>query len=321
MTYLVTGGSGFIGSYVCMELLKQNEKVVAVDYINHNVLQKIFTPEQREEIVIVDADFSDLSQVSRIMIDYKIDNIIHLGSWLHPYCNENPGKCAVRSNIMGQQVMLEAARIFNVRKFVWASTSVVFGPVEKQKIIPVPNDAPHNHVNVYGASKSFCEVMTLNYDKNWGIDTLGLRYTIVYGPGRERGASRFFNNAIMNVATGKPAVIKHSDDIIDWQFVKDIAKLTVKASKVGRTKTRIFNTKCDVRKVTDGVEYLRKFFPNADIKLEPGKFGVAWDCDDSKLQEEIGFTPEFDMKKGILEVINFARKEADLSPLSIYERL
>lgn len=313
MAYLVTGGSGFVGSYVCMELLKENEKVIVLDYMNDNVQNKIFTKDEIKDLVIINADFSDLSEVSRVMIDYKIDKIIHLGSWLHPYCNMNPGKCAINGNIVGQQVMLEAARIFNVKKFVWASTSVVFGPASKQKTIPVSNDADHHHVNVYGATKSFCEVLTKNYDNMWGIDTLGLRYTIVYGPGRIRGASRFFNDAIMKVAAGKEAEIEFSDDTIDWQFVKDIARLTVKASKVKRTKNRIFNTKCDIRTVKEGVAYLKKLFPEAIIKEKPGEFGVAWDCDDTELQKEIGFKPEYTMEKGILEVANFTRKRAGLS--------
>ncbi|MEW6665429.1 MAG: NAD(P)-dependent oxidoreductase [Thermodesulfobacteriota bacterium] len=315
MAVLVTGGTGFIGAHVVKELLDQGERVVAFDYIHQNVLSTLFSPEQIKEAVIVDGDASDLGQVARAMIDHRVDRIVHLASWLHPYCNDNPGKCAIQGNIVSQQVVLEAARIFPVKKLVWASSCVVFGPREKHPLLPVPNDADHYPVNNYGATKSFAEMLTKNFDSMWNVDTLGLRFTIVYGPGRVRGASRFFNDAVMNVAVGKPGEVLFSDDTIDWQYVKDIARLVIKCLRVGRTKNRVFNTMCDVRSVREGVDYLRKLFPEADISLKPGQFGIVWECDDSALQEEIGFRPEYTMEKGILETVRFARERAGLPPM------
>ena len=282
---------GFIGSYICDELLNYNEQVIVLDYRKDNLYKRILSPEKEKELIIIEGDYTDSKKVSKTIIDYKIDKIIHLASNLHPYCNENPKKYAILGNILGHQIMLEAARKYNVKKFVWASTSVVFGPYEKQYKIPVPNDAGHNYVNIYGSSKSFCEALAINYSRKWDIDTLGLRYNVVYGIGRTRGATNFFNDAIAKIALGEPAEVLFAEDIIDWQYVRDIARLTVKASKVEKTENRIFNTRCDVRIVKDGVNFLKKIFPEAIIKLNHGKFGVAWDCDDSELQREIGFKP------------------------------
>jgi UDP-glucose 4-epimerase len=317
MATLVTGGTGFIGAYVVKGLLDEGEKVVAFDYIHPNVLPRVFSPEQIKEAIIVDGDASDLGQVARAMMDHKVDRIVHLASWLHPYCNDNPGKCVIQGNIVAQQVMLEAARIFQVKKFVWASSCVVFGPREKHRSLPVPNDADHYPVNNYGASKSFAEMLTKNFDSMWNVDTLGLRFTIVYGPGRMRGASRFFNDAVMNVAVGRPGEVLFADDTIDWQYVKDIARLIIKCLRVGRTENRLFNTMCDIRSIREGVAFLCKLFPQAQLSLKPGEFGIVWECDDSALQKEVGFKPEYTMEKGILETAQFARKEAGLPPLVI----
>ncbi|MBW2148799.1 MAG: SDR family oxidoreductase [Deltaproteobacteria bacterium] len=244
-------------------------------------------------------DVSDFLQLARTVKEHNVQRIIHLASMLHPASNINP-PLAERVNNLGLVNALECVRLLGVKKIVWASSVVVFGPPEMYPEEYIPNDAPHAPSSVYGACKSHCEFLATHYQKAWGIDHIGLRFTIVYGPGRTRGATSFVHKMMIEPALGKPAVVPYGDDVIDWQYVEDIADLVIKCSKGGPTKTHIFNTRFDVRSVCEAGEFVKSIIPDADITYEPGRFGIVWKLDDSPLQSEIGFTPEYSMERGIL---------------------
>ncbi|MBN2240613.1 MAG: NAD(P)-dependent oxidoreductase [Dehalococcoidales bacterium] len=315
MSYLITGGTGFVGSYIARKLTRSGEKVIAYDLSpDTTVMDMIMSPEEKDSITIVRGDITDFSQLTRTVEENRVSRIIHLSSMLHPASNENPAM-AERVNNQGQINVLECARVFDIRKIVWASSVVVFGPPEMYAEEYLPNDAPPAPVHVYGACKSFCEFVSNHYQTTWGVDHIGLRFTIVYGPGRTRGATSFVHKLMIEPALGKPSVVPYGDEVIDWQHVEDIASLVIKCSSMEPTRTHIFNTKFDIRSIREAKSYVESLIPEADITLEPGTFGIAWKLDDSLLQEEIGFVPEYPMEKGILSTINFFRQTAGLPPI------
>jgi UDP-glucose 4-epimerase len=310
MVYLITGGTGFVGSYVAKELLKRGDKVVAYDFMQSNVMQQILEPEEISQITIVIGAITDLARICRVIKEHKVDKIIHLASLLHPYSDNFPDS-AVQVNIVGQTTILEAMRIMDVKKLVYASSVVVYGNQSSHDKLVLDNDARHAPVSMYGATKSFNEYLTNHYTKTWNLDTLGLRYTLVYGPGRVRGATAFIN-ALTEPALGNKAIVPFGDDVVDWQYVEDIAALTVKCSDVGPTKTKIFNTRFDVRSIREAGEYVKKLIPEAEIEYREGKFGLAWQLDDTLLQQEIGFKPQFPMERGLKNLINYIRRVNNL---------
>ena len=315
MTYLVTGGTGFIGSYVCRDLVHLGERVVAYDLLpSRDILGKILTKKQESELTIEQGDISDFDGLGRVVQKHKVDRIIHLASMLHPASNENP-VLAEKVNTLGTANVFECARLLGVIKIVWASSMVVFGPPYMYPQEYLPNDAPHAPPHVYGATKSHCEFLANHYRKTWEIDHIGLRFTIVYGPGRVRGATAFIQKLMIEPALGRSVTLPYGDGEIDWQFVEDIAALTVKCSQIGKTRTSIFNTKFDVRSIREAASYVKSIIPDADITLLPGTLGLSCKLDDSLLQSEIGFTPQYPMERGILETMNFVRRQAGLPPL------
>jgi len=84
---------------------------------------------------------------------------------------------------------------------------------------------------------------------------------------------------------------------------------------VNRTKTRIFNTQFEIRKIREVGDYVKTLLPEAKISYEPGTFGLAWKMDATLLDEEIGFKPEFPVEDGVKEMINFVRGEEGLPPV------
>jgi len=313
MSYLITGGTGFLGSYVTRKLVREGKKVVAYDYLTSNVINNILSEEEMKKVKIVNGDITDQIKLGHVIKENNVDRVIHLASMLHPISNDLPHQ-AVQVNIQGQVAVLEAARLWNLKKVVWASSVVVYGDRKSHPTLPLPNDAPHCPTTIYGATKSFNEFLTLHYTNTWDLDTLGLRFTVIYGPGRVRGASAFVNELIVNPALGKPAVVDNGDDVIDWQYVEDVARMLVKCSEVGPTKTKIFNTSFDIKSVKTAGEYV-KTLTGVSVSYNPGTFGIAWELDDSRLQEEIGFEPEYTMEKGIKTMINYIRENNGLVKL------
>lgn len=306
MAYLITGGTGFVGSYIAAELLRRGEEVVAYDFMTSNVMQQVLSPGEVERIDIHNGAITDLARICNIIKAKKVDRIIHLASLLHPYSNEHPDE-AVQVNIAGQSTILEAMRIMDVKKLVWASSCVVYGNQTSHQCRVLPNDEHHAPVSIYGATKSFVEFMTSHYTEKWHLDTLGLRFTLVYGPGRVRGATAFIN-ALTAPALGRKAVVPFGDDVVDWQYAEDIARLCAKCAGVGPTKTKIFNTRFDVRGIREAGAYVQTLIPGAEIEYQPGVFGLAWQLDDSLLQQEVGFEPEIRMEEGMKRLINYIRR-------------
>lgn len=313
-TVLITGGTGFIGAYVARELIRSGRNVATLDPLHGNVIDKVLTREERQEVHCVTGDVANFRDVAEAICTYNVDRVIHLASLLHPASDEHPSN-AIQVNIQGQATVLEAARLFGLKKVVWASSVVVFGPRSLHTDRLVPNNAAHHPVSVYGATKSFDEFLTNHYIKEWHIDAIGLRPTLVYGPGRVRGASSFVNELILKPALGQPALVPCGDDVVDWQYVEDLATLLVKCVDIPKTKTSVFNTQFDRRSIREAGQFVSKLIPSAEIVYQPGDFGIAWEVDDSCLQQEIGFTPRFSMERGIQEVIAYARAEAGLPPV------
>ena len=311
MTVLVVGGTGFIGAYVTRRLLRGGHRVVAFDASPGNLLQDLLTPEELQTVPVVVGECQSLRDLSHTIREYAVDRIVHLAALLHPACDMNPIK-AIQINIEGQAAVLEAARLWDIRKVVWASSVAVFGKRDLYHTSPISNDAPPRPASLYAATKSFNEFLAEHYRRYYNVDALGLRLTLVYGPGRTRGATAFVNELIVKPALGEPARVPFSDDVVDWQYVEDVARLIERCLQVDRTLTGVFNTRFDVRSIREVGAYVQRLLPSADIVYEPGNFGIAWELDDSALQEEIGFRPEYRVERGVLETINYVRQKHGL---------
>ncbi len=311
MTYLVTGGRGFIGSYVVRDLVRLGERVIAHDYFaEEGLLESLLSPEERSAVKIVGGSPDDFTELARLIVKNHVECLVHMASMLHPASNENP-PLAEKINNLSFVNALEAARLWGLR-LVWASSVVVFGPRDFHPLMPVPNDAPHHPTTVYAACKSHNEFVANHYYKTWNVDHIGLRFTLVYGPGRKRGASAFVNRMMQEAALDQPVVVPYGDDEVDWQYVEDIARLVITCAKAQPPRTRIFNTRCDVRSIREAGAHIQTLLPKTRIQYEPGVFGIAWELEADALQAEIGFEWKYRMEAGIRKTIDYYRAQAEL---------
>ena len=312
MAYLVTGGQGFIGCYVIKELLSRGQDAVSYDLgLGPRIVDLVLTEEEQKRVNWVVGDITDALNLINVARENSVRKIVHLASFQIPAANANPA-LAVQIIAGGTINALEAARILGLERVVWASSIAVFGPEEayeeRKTGAGLPNDARQIPTTVYGASKSYCEYLARYYHEAFGVDSLGFRLSAVYGVGRMVGKSSFTTAMIEAAALGRPYTVPCADDTVDWQHVEDIARLIAHACDAPMPTTLAFNTRGDVRPVVDGVEYLQKLAPEAELALEEGKFGIYWNLDTAVLEEELGFRFEYNLEKGILKTFNQFRR-------------
>lgn len=313
MNYLVTGGTGFIGSHVVKELISHGHEVVTYDsVIDGNSIEFVLKPEEIKQVQMVRGDITDLAFLIKTAKAYKVESIIHL-AYIMGLVDENPS-LALSVNCQGSINVFETACLLGLKKVVWASSNGVFGSPDQYPYEYLPNDAPHYPPTIYGACKSFIERIANHYFEKKNVDSNAPRFVMIYGPGRMRGVGMFTAEMINKPALGLPAKVPYKDELQDFMYVKDAARCLVMLSKVERTKTRAYNVSGDVLKVGECVKIVKKLIPNAEITMEGGKFTVelAWRYDVSRIQEEVGFYPEYRIEQGIKETINFMREKNNL---------
>ena len=315
MTYLVTGGSGFIGSYVVRSLLRAGQSVVVYDLVpDENALQLVCSAAELAQVNIVAGDVLDVVHLFRVIKEHRIQRVLHLAALLADISESRPA-LAVRVNCDGLNNVFEAARLFELEKVVWISTAGVFGPAQRHKQEFVSDNALHHSVGVYTACKSLNEYMARHYQDVWGVNNTGLRFGVVFGLGRMRGVSSFGTEIIRKAALGQPQHVPFADAIpTDWLHVEDAAQAVVLASQVQNTDIRTFNVVGEFASVRQVVAIIKSLLPDAPMTLSPGLMsGFQFAKSDGKAFEiQAGFEPKYALQEGIRQTINAYRKRAGL---------
>lgn len=306
MTYLVTGASGFIGSYVVRQLLDEGEAVVGHDRRWPGTLPAIVGKDM-ESVTAVSGDITDFAHLVRIVREHHIDRIIHLAGELHDRSAENPGAC-IASNVLGTHNVLELARVTDVTRVVTASSAAIFGPAENHPPGPLPNDARLYAGDVYEASKIFGESEGEFYFQRFGVDNVAIRVGLAYGWGCTIGSAfRLVNELIEKPLRGEPGNVPWGGGAMNWSYVVDAADAFVRASRAGTTTTFAYNLRGDHRPIQEAVAIARKLIPGAQIQAAPGGHRWAQDFDDSVIRAELGFVPAWSLEAGLEDTIQRIR--------------
>jgi UDP-glucose 4-epimerase len=315
MKCLVIGGAGFIGAYVVKALLAAGEQAVVYDLmLADNTLNKILDPEELAQLTMTSGDVTDLANIIRVIREHDIDSLVHLAYWQIPASHHNPTK-AIEINALGFNNALEAMASLDLRRLVWISSNAVFGSPKFQAQARVPNDAFQKPNTVYGALKSLNEYMAEHYFSHRGVDSIGLRFCLVYGYGRLRGASTFASDMIVKAALGESCEVASGDAVVDWYYVEDAAHLIVQTLNAPTTPTRVYNTYSDLRSVREAAEFLMSILPETKLEVKPGDIDANWNLDSSLLEKEVGFKPKYSLEEGLKDTVYQVREKAGLPPI------
>ena len=221
---LITGCSGFIGFHLCNFLLENNKKVLGIDNLNSYYDKKIKTSrlsnlKKYSNFKFLKKDITQFKNLDKLFKKYKFKIIIHLAA--QPgvrYSYSQPNK-TLANNINSFNNIIEIARLQKVEKFIYASSSSVYGDVKKFPFSE--NDFFIKPISVYGASKLSNEVIADVYSKNFNLNCFGLRFFTVYGPyGRPDMA--YYNFALKNIRNKKINLFNNGKMLRDFTYIDDV---------------------------------------------------------------------------------------------------
>lgn len=180
MSILVTGGAGYIGSQVVLDLLSSGRRVVALDNFStgHTETLKIINnmtllSGSNTQLVTYYGDIKNRKLLTRIMIQEQVSAVIHLAAYSQVgESMQNPGKY-FDNNLGGAVSVLDCMAKARVKHIVFSSTAAVYGEPEHT---PIEEDHPTNPTNVYGASKLMVEGILQWYERVYGLESIALRY-------------------------------------------------------------------------------------------------------------------------------------------------
>jgi UDP-glucuronate 4-epimerase len=240
MKILVTGCAGFIGSALVNKLLDEDNIIVGIDSINNyydvNLKEKRllnigidintfkpykFKKVKNSKLCFIKMKLEDKADLTKLFKKEKFDVVIHLAAQAGVrHSIENP-EAYVTSNLNGFMNILECVRIFSIKKFIFASSSSVYGLNEK---VPFSTMDPTNHpISLYAATKKSNEVLAHSYSHLFNIPTIALRFFTVYGPwGRPDMAPIIFASKIL---AKKPiSLYNYGNMHRDFTFIDDVTE-------------------------------------------------------------------------------------------------
>lgn len=313
---LVTGAAGFIGSQVALALIKRGEAVLGIDNLNdyYDVALKqarlqLLAPEK--SFIFRKLDIAERDGMLALAKEFPtVTHIVHMAAQAGVrYSLTNP-YAYVKSNVMGQVVMLELARALPALKhFVYASSSSVYGANTKLPFsVGDPVESP---VSLYAATKRADELIGHTYAHLYGIPATGLRLFTVYGPwGRPDMAPMLFARAII---AGEPIRVFNDGEMWrDFTFIDDIVDGVIKALDRPATGTpphklyNLGNNKSE--KLTDFIAAIEQALQRkAIMKFEPMQPGdvEATYADIEASRHDLGFDPATPMAVGIPKFVNW----------------
>ncbi len=319
MRILVTGGAGFIGGHLAEQFVRDGHDVVALDTLepfydvgikekNINIASEAATNGDGE-YEFVEGSVTDPELVRQLVGD--INYIYHQAAQAGVRASvENPEK-TTRINIDGTFTLLEAARANDVKRFVNASSSSVYG---KPEYLPYNEEHPTNPVSPYGASKLSAEHYVRVYNEVYDLPTVSLRYFTVYGP-RMRPNMAFTNFVSRCLHGESPVIFGDGTQTRDFTYVDDIVAANRRLLETDRADGQVLNIGSTGRiTITELAKVIRdEIEPSLELVYNDPREGDAehTHADVSKAADLLDYEPSVSIENGAKKFVEWYRQNQE----------
>lgn len=303
MTCIVTGAAGFIGSHLCRRLLKKGFSVIGIDsftdFYPKWIKNKNILPLMRDKKFEFIAE--DINSIELTKLLNRSDYVFHLAaqagvrtSWGHNF------SVYTKNNIEATQKLLEAVKDTKIKKFIYASSSSVYGLCPE---LPISETSPLYPFSPYGVTKLAAEHLCYLYYKNFGLPLVSLRFFTVYGPGQRPDMA--FHKFFKTIAEGEQiSIFGDGKQTRDFTFIDDIIEANFASLENGKP-GEIYNIGGGTRKkLEDIIPIIEKICEKkAEINWEEKQKGDVLHtfANIEKARKDLNYSPKTQIEDGLKE--------------------
>ncbi len=309
---LVTGGAGFIGSNFIQFLLQKRPgyTVVNFDLLTYaGNLENLASIEKNPRYRFVKGDIADSSAVESVLREHAIDTIVHFAAESHVDRSISGPAVFVQTNVVGTQVLLDAARTIGIEKFLHVSTDEVYGSLGPTGYFT--EETPLHPNSPYSASKASSDMLVLAYHHTFGFPAIVTRCSNNYGP--YQFPEKLIPLMIANAMHDKPLPVYGDGlNVRDWLYVEDHCSAIDAVLHGGKTGDVYNIGGHNEWKNIDIVKTVLRELGKPEslitfVKDRPGH-DRRYAIDASKIQRELGWTPAHRFEEGITQTVRWYRE-------------
>ncbi|WBV55105.1 GDP-mannose 4,6-dehydratase [Chryseobacterium daecheongense] len=340
MRYLITGGSGFIGSHLIESLLKNGHSVINVDNFDNfynyqikikntlesvgktldfdfsdkeNDIKNLIITTQSDNYTLYFQDIRHKNKLEEIFRNHKIDMVIHLAALAGVRPSIEKPLEYEEVNVKGTMNLWELCNEFNIKKFICASSSSVYG--NNTKIPFSETDNVDNPISPYAATKKCCEILGHVYHHLYDIDMIQLRFFTVYGP-RQRPDLAIHKFTRLISENQEIPYYGDGNTARDYTYIDDIIDGIIKSIHYLEKNTKVYEIinlgESEVICLSDMLSAIEKALGKTASKkmlpMQPGDV-IKTNADITKARTLIGYKPATDFQNGIKKFMEwFLRK-------------
>jgi nucleoside-diphosphate-sugar epimerase len=301
---LITGGAGFIGSYVARALLDQGRQVCLADVRGLSPEARFVLGDHADQTPVEHASIDNWPRLVQVVKQWRPSQIVHIGGIVDPlFLFKNPAT-ALRVNVEGTVNVLECSRLFDVERVVYFSSigvlpAIQYQPIDAAHPIILPREGPAS--GAYGAAKVSGEAFCFAYHQAFGLDFRTIRPSAAYGFGMQWHSANYMKQFVEPAVRGEKVRLPSGGPLPrDYTHVLDIASLTVAVLDGPTDADRVFYAATGQPLVTaaEAAKLVMELVPGADLEI-----ANVLSAED---QVELGF-------RGVLSIEN-ARRQLGWEP-------
>ena len=321
MKILITGVAGFIGSQLAIKLANKSELVVGIDSINNYYSPKFKHLRLNEikknlgkKFIFYKSNINNYKSLDKIFSNHKFDIVINMAAQAGVRYSLLKPKTYIDSNVLGFFNLLELTKKHNIKHIVYASSSSIYGNINK---LPISEkNCDFKPIQLYAATKLSNELMAYTYSSLFKIKSTGLRYFTVYGPwGRP---DMFLFKLVKSILQNKEIpIFNFGKHMRDFTFIDDIVDGTIKAcfnkkyvfSDNSRVPARIFNLGYGksvklIDFISEIENILKKKSKKKYLPVQKGDVLKTY-ANISLAKKKLNYSPKVNYKKGVKKFIQW----------------